>query len=439
MKQIILKRLTNAGYGIWNADSTYAILQGGTGTFVHGTLSFGNVNALAARTVFAVPVTLSNLLVTSNVGDGTLGSYQLIVLKNGVETPLRITSPGGTSVAEDVAHVVSYAAGDDVSLKLITTAITPLGTEMGVSLECNTVGAENVYSTTSIAYGVPGSGAVGATSFGGAFDNGYDSGYAGQPNSNNYSICAVPGAITKIALKRYYIPVDGGYTVQFTVGGVLTPVVATFMDSVGEFEVISVNVPVALTQRVDMLVTRIGTPTPISYTHASVSIAYTPTVPGQFMFCGGSNDAQPNEGWLWNRNNQNSLMFFDRTQMKIGRPGVTILGLYMERGAVPDGSGSTNSIHKNGVNTAISFTMTGAQTSGFSNGSVEFTNGDTVSIHTQPVGGGGNPGAYWGIAALAYRDRSGLYEVKPGTRDKYYGDVEKKIPDPTVKTALIGE
>jgi hypothetical protein len=35
---------------------------------------------------------------------------------------------------------------------------------------------------------------------------------------------------------------------------------------------------------------------------------------------------------------------------------------------------------------------------------------------------------------------SGIYYVNPsGTHDSYYNDVEKKIPNPTVKTALLGE
>jgi uncharacterized OB-fold protein len=40
------------------------------------------------------------------------------------------------------------------------------------------------------------------------------------------------------------------------------------------------------------------------------------------------------------------------------------------------------------------------------------------------------------------KEISGVYYINPGKtgkHDSYYNDVEKKIPDPTVKTALIGE
>jgi hypothetical protein len=104
--------------------------QGGAGTQAQATTAYyGSAYQSATEDAVAVPVpsamTFNKLYVNLAANVGGSGQTVTVTLrKNKVDTALTVTVNSGAASGNDVAHSVTFAAGDLLDLKVVTSATT---------------------------------------------------------------------------------------------------------------------------------------------------------------------------------------------------------------------------------------------------------------------------------------------------------------------------
>lgn len=324
---------------------------------------------------------------------------------NNVGTALSVVLPEDEEVASNTNSYVEVAAGDDVTLFLTGVGVFlgqayPLGASLRFDGDCQMWGLTQVF-------GDPGDG-----TYGGALGNGFGSEWPGVPAlSNSYSICAVPGALTRLRLKSFdgdletgtwtaliqknTVPQDGsGGTVdtRCVLTGANSAASATF------------HLPLVVGDRVDLRMVYTGDPNFGQPTCAGVG--FVPTDEDAYMFCGGSNNASLQ--WQWVLSEQGSPE--NENTVPIGFDGVLMRGFYAELTTAP-GNGAT--IHftllKNGAATALTPEIFDSETHDLVEAPVNFSQGDITTIAITTTGSPTSSGQFhWGLAAI-------FEEVAPDT------------------------
>jgi hypothetical protein len=393
MKQIICKCTHNANYAF---TTGYIGLNDGEGSFSIA-VTFG-INKV--KHPWSVSGTFRNLTVYTPF---THPDISVMLMVNGVATALSVSLLGSDTIKSNISDDIAINAGDDVVLRLTSAApVLYPGYSLGFSIEFE--GNQAVYGICPFT----GGGTAGVAHFGGAFGNGVFQTFGGSNNSNTYSICAAAGNITRLDLKTYSgapgasswvgyirknsILQDGsGGTVNTTctiTGG------ATSANS-------SFTLPVVEGDHLDIYVIRNGLDVGFANAHVAASVAFNPTVAGQFMMCGGSNDAISgiDIGWKWTRSEQLANLE-SKALAPIGDNGFNALGLYVEvSGAPGPGRSFTYTLRRSGVDTLITVTVQDLDTSGSIIATVPFISGQYTTIqitpNNSPIGG---LGFHWGLA-----------------------------------------
>lgn len=437
MKQVILKDSFDLGWG----SHSYHVALGGngeTGNFV----TFGNDSP---KCVIPLAGTFSNLSVYSPAG--LHPSYTVTLLVNGVASTLACVLASTSTLASDVTHSVAVIAGDDVSFLV---DVNPFGAGVGYTLN---LAIE--FEGTSQWYGVvpcPGGHTAATYNTGGALGNGIQQSLASTiALSNTYSICSTAGTITGMRMKAFAVNAGGSFTAYLIKNQVLQDgsggtvnTSCNLVDGIASANN-AFSLAVAVGDHLDFALLRNTTNAPFASAQVAISCIFTPTDTQSFMCCGGSNNANLNvTEYRWVHSEQD-MTNEDLVKCPISQRGITITGLRAEI-APPGGPGAGKSItftvRKNEVDTAATVTVAdlnqGATITGLT---VAFVEGDFIDLKAVPFN---SPtllnGMWWGLALTATRDTSGLYTPNVNiTHDKLYGSLEKKIPNPTIRTALIGE
>ena len=432
MRQWFAKAVFDIG---WNS-SEHRIGLGGEGSVALAD-TFG---ADYAKIVIPVNGTISHLNVWSPAG--THPPFSLTLFVNGVATPLTTSLTAIQSYNKNAIHVITVVAGDDAYFSL-----TGSGTGSAYTLGFSIIfeGAQEIYSIAPTAGGQD----VGIYHTGGALGNGRWAGpsFTNQ-YSNTYSICTTPGTLTGIRMKNYAGNTGGGWTtyviknkvLQDGTGGTVNTA-CTLADGAAPVNN-SFSLPIAIGDHVDLALLRTGTNAPFALAQIAASVTFNPLDGESFIVCGGSNNANDNANteYRWMHSKQLTLTE-NLAQCPATATGLIITGLYTE--VAPPGSGKsvTYTLRKNNADTPAVVTVSNLATSASITGlTIDFTREDLISLKAVPVG---NPalgnGMWWGLSVKHYTDRSGLYYLVDSSHDRYYGQVNMKIPDPTIKTAIVGE
>lgn len=409
------------------------------------------------KCVIPVDGVFNNLVVYSPVG--LHSNYTITLMINGVASALTCSLTSGNSVAFDKTHSVSVVAGDDFYLSIQPSASSAGEKPLNVSLEFN--GSQHFYCS-----GIGGPYNVGEYANAGALGNGrFAMGAALGVLSNSYSICAVSGTIKGLRMKSFFANVGGSWIARIVKNKILQDGTGGTIDTTctlvdGNVHTTSTFLlPIVAGDHVDIILSRTGTNVGILQNAVSTSVLFNPTDASSFMFCGGNNDATTNSGaeYKWMQSKQIAL---DENIPKcpIGPTGITLTGLYIEVPSPGIGKSRTFTVRKNGVGTAATVTIADLNSSALITGlAIDFVENDFIDIEVTNIG---TPitglGVFWGISTKATAtippdgggdgtdSRSGIYyigrESPGGTKhDRYRGDVLMKIPNPTVRTALVGD
>jgi hypothetical protein len=391
--------------------NTFGLYGGGSQFFsVHSGLSQTSQSHTmgpdSAKHPWSVAGTFRHLVVTVNVPHPTL---TVTLLVNGAPTALAATLDTTATRAMDTGATVAVAAGDDVCYQI--TGATQLYPGLAHHATCvEFEGAASSYGVAAYATGGTPV-AVGTALIGGALGNGEWSGFGGQPQSNTYSICAVPGTLTRLDLTTYAgAPGAGGWVGQVRTNGVTQDGTAGTVNTTCTLTgavtraVATFSLPLALTDLVDVVVTRTGVDAPAGpLVQVAASVAFTPSTPDVFMLCGGSNDALNSAGpdWKWTHNGQ--LVASEALgQAPIGPAGVHAQGLYVVRSGPPaPGHQTVYTLRRSGADTPLTVTVADLATTGRVTADVDLANGESVTLQAVDSAGAVGGGLHWGVAASA--------------------------------------
>jgi hypothetical protein len=434
MRQMILK----ASYGLGWASHDYRISLGGFGA----SPTFETFGVDSAKIVVPIAGTFSNLTAYSPAGAHP--DYTIKLAVNGAMSTLQCALPSGSSQSSDITHSVAVVAGDDI---YISVDVNPLGSGIGYPLN---VSIE--FESTQQFYGVSplaGGQTAGTYDTAGALGNGnFQTLSVPSQLSNTYSICTTPGNIIGMRMKTYSTNAGGSWTGYLTKnqvlqdgsGGTVNTALVLTDGTVQASK--SFSLPLAIGDHLDFALIRNTTDAVFNLANVAMSCIFAPTDAKSFMCCGGNNDANmgPDQtDYKWVQSEQ-QIAIENIAKCPIGPRGIVVNGLRIELPIAPTIAGTSRifTIRKNGVDTAATLTITGNATSGVISGlNIAFSNGDYIDLKIVNVGDPtvGN-GLKWGLSVIA-TIKGGLYTTG-GTHDKYY-DIEKKIPDPIVRTALLGD
>lgn len=444
MRQVFLKSMYNLGWG----SSNYRTGLGGNGDSASGTTYGENYT----KVVVPLNGTFSNLNVYSAAGMHP--NYTFTLMVNGIASALTCTLAATSTQAKDILNTVNVVAGDDICF---VVNVNPFGSGLGyhVSFSIEFEAAQQFYSITAVWGGQ----VVDTYNMGGALGNGIMQVLSSVVQlSNAYSICAVAGNITGIGMKTYAgAPGTGvwtGYIVKNQVlqdgsGGTVNT--ACTMTGASLTAINSFSLPVVEGDHLDFALKRTVTGSSTSTVQVTMSCLFTPTDAESFMSVGGGNNANDsvNTEYRWVTSQQLNLIEAI-AQCPIGPRGIEIRGLRVETPTLGVGGSVICTIRKNGVNTAATVTVVYPARSAVISGlSIPFSDGDLIDLETIPINNptGLTNGFWWGLSlasaapVVPAAEHSGIYYINPTKaerHDSYYDD-EKKIPNPTVKTALIGE
>lgn len=399
MLQLIPKCLHHAGFG-GGATNQYFGVHDGLGD-MNGTVT--------GRIPVPFAGTFRNLTIYSRATFPSAVVLTLVV--NGVASAQTVTLPSGqfTAVTSGGADV-SVSALDDISYHYSGPGgLSSPGLFLGTCIEFD--GPGNIFGIASTV----GTIAIGSGRIGGAFGNGIFALYESAnpelyPESNTYSLCAVDGTITTLAIREYNELPDigaGSWTGYLKVDAVLqdgtggTVDTATLLTGDTDRAIRTFALPVVLGQRVDVVVVRGGVQSDFATDIFTVGIGFVPTREGEFMLCGGSNDAVTNAapGWKWTHSDQ--IVAIEENLAPIGPGGLNALGIYTEPRAAPgNGTSWTYRILQNEGDTPIVVTVSDLELSGLITGLfIEFLEGDTITLRLTPTNTPSAAGPMWGLAA----------------------------------------
>jgi len=398
----VIQIIPHLSHGVfYGASVSHLAVTGGFGEAAYAV----TFSAAAAKHPWSVAGTFRHLVIGCNVPHPALTATLLV---NGVATALTVSLAAGAALAANTGDAVAVAAGDDVCYRIAGTQQNFPGlVHFSTCLEFE--GAVASYGITAYTTGgsVP---SVGKRGIGGALGNGEWMSYGSDPGpvqSNTYSICAAPGAITRLDLKTFAAGPGGGAWVAWVrkngvtqdgTGGTVDTACTLPDPAIHAFSAFSL--PLALTDLVDLVLARTGSPGPAALAHVAASVAFTPTTAGMYMLCGGSNDAIRSDGpdWKWPRCDQ-LVTTESHGEAHIGPAGLRAAGLYVRRAGPPSpGRGTVYMLRRSGTDTPITLTIQDMEVTGQVQADVDFASGDAITVQATPFNNAVSNGFHWGLA-----------------------------------------
>lgn len=405
LQQLITKHGYNAGYG---GVTQYLSLWGSVGSWATS-ITLG-INS--QKTPCILPGTFSNLVINvfDRLGTGT-PTAAVTLMVNGVATALTCSVPAGAGgTATDAVNTVTIVKGDDVQFRLVSGSIQ-LNPGYDVSFSVEFTGS----SANDSQYGTPPlvlSLASGSNKCAGALGNGtWVDLPAGTGLCNTYSIYPMAtGTVTGYYVKDYITPLGSSvWTGYMRLNGVLqdgsggtVDTSATMTGSTNTMEG-AFSLPVVIGDHVELVCKLTGANVAFG-AHLGATVKHTATVAGQFMWCGGNNNAidNANTTYAWIGSFE-EVQIDARASVPIGPSGLTALGNYVEVTVAPSaGKQYTFTARKSGADTAITFDIVDAATTGTVTQTVQYNQGDTLNLAFVPTGTPNHGEVHWGlIASLA--------------------------------------
>lgn len=375
-------------YISYGGNDTYWPLLAGAGSAGTG------LDPLDHHVPLAFPATVRNLVVYT-VDPLRLQEVTVTVLKNGVATGLTVTLGLDDTVGTITGVDVEFAVFDEISFMAVTAGShVAFGFTIGVCVEIECDG--NVY-------GIPQSG--GTARAGGALGNGIDAPWAGVGfSTNSYSICAVPGNLTRLVLKDYTGAVPTGTVVTGWI--VLNEVV---QDGSGATVDTSCVIPEGDTTAMSEFTLPIvpGDRVFIAWVRSGVSqqvaagVGFVPTTDGYFMLCGGSNNLVGD--YIWNTVDQDNDDE-ELASVVVSASGLVARGLYVERSSAPGaGEEYTHTLRRSNADTSIVVDVADTEMDGLiASKYEEYLEGDKITIQVAATAGAvGSSQFHWGLAATS--------------------------------------
>lgn len=349
--------------------------------------------------------TLRNLVVYG--GAVRPNTLTITVMVDGVASGLTATLLTTDTLVVVPGPDVAVLAGQYVEYRVVGSALPAFGTQVAMCIEWEAT--EQHYGIAAVVGSTP----FGSGKYGGGFGNGFWQDWPGIPaRSTSHSIAAINGSITKLRLRRFNNSYVGGawtgYIIKNEViqdgsGGTVNTA-CVLADAATQADVTFAPVTIAPLDIVDVVILRSVTDATFALQQVGASINFIPTTPGEFMFCGGSNDAIPAvpTTWKWNRSEQGGATIGIHTA-PAGVAGFRTTGLFIERN-IASGAAATNvhTLLQNGVATGLVVSISGAfDLTGQVLGEVTYAPNDLVTIQIERVNGAQNSPMYWSVGATA--------------------------------------
>ncbi len=414
MIQLIPRVRINVSYA---TATDYWSVNDGSGTL---SSTFG---ANVARIPLPWPTTVRNLLAISrDVARG--GDAAFALLKNNSPSALAVTLPAASDgPVADLVNAVSFAALDDFSYRVVATSVGFPGNTFGVSFEAESAG--NIFGIAAVG----GSASVGFGGVGGALGNGRFESYDNSlptTRSNTYSICYVPGNLTRLAMKSFGTGYSGGSWIgHYILNGVVQDGSDGTVDTRCELldgdatALASFVLPLIKGDHVDAAYYRTGTFAAFELANIAIGVGFVPTIPGRFMLTGGSNNIVGTPtGYVWVTAEQ-SVTDEGLALAPIGPSGLRARGLYIERGSPGPGETFVHTLRHNEGPTAHTVTLADEETSGLIEEVAEdFAYLDTISMQSiASAGANASSRLHWGLeASIAGVGPSGAAVIGPHQR-----------------------
>lgn len=404
MKQIFCKSAYHAN---WAQATEWLPLIGGNGDFA----STAN-NELQSRTPWSCPGTLSNLSIHLPVAQA--GDVTFTVLLNGVASALLVTVPAGQVDVTNITDTVAVVAGDGLTLKLVGGVLSGPGYAVSWAVQFDgTNAAESGYAIGSFSGSIPSSGSDSGW-YGGALGNGVfqstDPASVGTSLSGTYSIVSTAGTITRLDAQNWTANNNAGtWTAMLRLNGVTqngsggtvdTRVVLTGGTFLGHTTFV---LPVVPGDHVDVYVVRTVASSPFSTYHLSCSVAFTATVDGSFLLCGGNNNTTSPTAvtYMWMESIQLETVEA-QTQAPVGVTGYYLKGLYVEDNAAPAATKRwTHTARVDGADTAITLQMLAGETSKSVLADVPVNPGQFMTLSLTPTNTPAATQVHWALVGFS--------------------------------------
>ena len=468
----MIQLLTRATYGANYAFSTVYSCLGGVGLTTTGWSNSPNV----WRIPISEPGSFSNLVVLAPLSYQTHPAFTITVLKNGVATALTTSLLGTDTQNSDTTHTFTVVEGDDFSVQLSGSAVGSPGYDIFVVCDFTPDDADtSIYGIPAVAQSVTNQhGWVGGALGNGTFQTwDFTSPSSLTAYSNTYSIASSPGNITRLDLKSFRTPgvlvwkawIRLNKVIQDGTGGTVDTTVTLTEPATSAFS--TFTLPIVEADHVEIAIELITGTAVFATANIAAGCKFVSSNPGEFMFCGGDNNARSNTAENFTYTGTQQLATPEaRVQVPIGINGLNVEGIYVEH-AIPGapGKGWIDTVRKNGVNTVVTVTVEDQETTGFIRTPVSFVYGDLIDIGYNPFGTPNNSQFHWGFAFTVTEPTppppdvesgplSGIYFLSPGkTDDTIYQTILLNtttgaitattevvaIPNPYIYTAMLGD
>ncbi len=311
-----------------------------------------------------IPVAGTFRNMTAYSGESRAADSSLTLYVNGIATTLTLTLPAAVAQSFNPLDRIPVLPGDDVLYRWGGTFVGAPGLHMGATIEFE--GQQSIYGISP----VQGTITAGTGWIGGALGNGIFQSIASVPidgaaGSNTYSICSTPGHLTRMVLKELGSTATGGsWTAYLRVNGILqdgspgtTDTTLNLADG-GNFAIGTFALALDITDHVDAVVIRNTNTSPFSGAHVGLAVAFTPQTSGDFIICGGNNNAITNDYDLYTWVESGQLVADEPlAAVPCSISGYVARGLYVEFVDPEVGSAWVARLRLNGLDTLATVTV----------------------------------------------------------------------------------
>ncbi len=399
MIQVIPRASWGVLYSGGSAGSVWGSVLGGNGD-VGSTDTFGQDSM---RIPVPIAGTFKNL--TSYSGEARGSDISLRLYVNSAPTSLLSTLSAGASQSMNPFDRVTVVPGDDVLYKWGGSFVGFPGLHMGAAIEFD--GAQSVYGVSPAGGTVfPDTGWIAC-----ALGNGAFSGIAAIPADGvaaaRGSICSAPGRLTRMILKELgSVATGGSWTGYLRVNRILqdgsgsTVDTRTILPDGGNFVIGTFDLPLEVLDHVECILIRNDTLAVFAVNQVGLGVAFTPQTSGEFIICGGNNNAITNAYDLYTWVESGQLVADEPiAAAPVSLSGFVTSGLYIEFADPGVGAEWIARLRLNGVNTLAVVTLT----SGFSSGAITglfipVGSGKLLDILIHSVGGATTGQFHWSLA-----------------------------------------
>jgi len=356
-------------------------------------LSSWSTNQSFRSIVVPEAMTLTNYYLKTDIAPGLGTSYTFTVMKNGSPTALEIVIADTATVGTDNTHSATFAAGDTVSLRS-----TPANTPATLSVESWNLLTQTNTQSAPVLSG-PGSQSTTVTNYA-SLTGGHASGSGwSATESDTQIIVPTSGTLSTLYATASTGP-GSGKSWQYTLmlNGSATALQATISNA-GTTANDTVNsVSVAAGDTITMRSVPTGTP---AASTPSFSMVFSPTVDGESFF-GFGHQTAPIAGTSYEQ--PLGVGNFAWTASESNRPMTfgpyTITKMYAKLNTAPGvGTSRTFTLRKAAASSSLAVTISDANTTGNSTSTVNFAQGDQITVQSTSTG---SPAAATGGVHLGF-------------------------------------